>query len=114
MSVPWTAYRDQSADTEMQNNKITGGALPEIMPQPKWQMGAGNMGPDFGYMPQSQREAAMHRGMKGQEYSENGNYKDVTSYGDNKQDDKQAKEMMNTNPPVGTENYQGQSTEKDY
>lgn len=115
-SVPWTAYRDPNADQGFENDKMTSGGLPETMPEPKYQSGGGNLTPEtFGFLPKSQREAAMHRGMKGMEYGQNQG--DVQEYGEGeamKHGDEQAQRMMNDPIPSGSEHYQGESEEKNY
>ena len=104
----WMSYRDPNADVGFENNKITGGALPETMPEPKYQMGAGNMHENmFATLPKSQREAAQHMGMKmDPRYTD-----DVKSIEDSKTGDEQAQDMMDNPIPVGSEHYIGESEE---
>lgn len=112
-SVPWTSYRGTDSDQGFENDKMTSGGLPETMPEPKYQSGGGNLTPEtFGFLPKSQREAAMHRGMKGMEYGENDG--DVEGLEPSKQGDEQAERMMDNNPPSGSEHYLGESDEENY
>lgn len=98
-AVPWTAYRSTDATPDMDNNKVTEGPLPETIPVKNWQMGSGRMHENaFAGMPQSQREASRHMGMKSDpRYND-----DVNDIGDaGKDGDEQAKKMMSGDIPDG-------------